>query len=638
MVRSLRLKVIVTVAALVAGVLAANASVLAVTSHRRLRRDIEQRGLAYAALAAGPIAQAYQTYYASGYGKFRELVMRLTALNPDVVEVAIYDTQGRLLAQSSEFADAVFDPGKRRTVVTRDGRLLRALQGLTPTQWPDADPDGGRAFVVVVPHVEEWGRHRYSVVFSVSYASLRRATLAVAWQIGGLAAASLTLGLLIAVALAAQSLRPVEALTGSARALAGGDLRSRIRLETGDEFELLAHAFNQMADRLAATIADLEKTNVALNQMNLELRQLDRMKSDLLANVSHELRTPLTAIRGYAEAIDDGFLGPVEAGHREALVVVKRNVERLMGMIEQLLSYSRAEVGAQELDLRGFRIEAVAEQVVEALKVAHGRTLNLHFDRGTGLPSVYGDPVRISQVLENLLTNAIKFTPSDGRIELRLRRLEGEVEVAVSDTGIGIPPAELGRIFDRFYQVDSSSTRRYGGMGLGLALVRQILQAHRRRIDVVSTPGVGTTFRFTLPEAEEAGAEPELEQGRRIVLVDDDPTFCQTVSSYLTRQGFVVETALTGEQGVKVIAGSHPDLVLLDRLLPDCDGFDLLARLKRDERTCAIPVLVASIRQERALGLRLGASAYLVKPLELEALRAEIEQTLSASPRSGGTE
>ena len=172
-------------------------------------------------------------------------------------------------------------------------------------------------------------------------------------------------------------------------------------------------------------------------------------------------------------------------------------------MIEQLLAFSRLEAGLGAVDLAAFDLAELAAQVAGSARAAHGPDLNLQLDVEPKLPPVWADPGRIAQVIENLLTNAVKFTPPGGFIRVVLRRREREVEVRVIDRGIGISAAALPRIFDRFYQADGSSTRRYGGMGLGLAIVREILAAHGREIQVESQLGVGTTFHFTLPLAVE---------------------------------------------------------------------------------------------------------------------------------------
>ncbi|HXO43534.1 MAG TPA: HAMP domain-containing sensor histidine kinase, partial [Thermoanaerobaculia bacterium] len=387
-IRSLRLRFVLAIATLVALVLVANSLVLALANRPRLREDLENRAQAYARLSTAQVCNAYETYYASGYSKFREIVQDKMQLEPDLARLAIYDTGGRVLFDSRELGNELGEPNEPVEPVDRDDRdhrrqgagrddrdqlagrvegrqapapagerLLAAVQGMAPSAWQAED---GRAYRVVAPYLEEWGRHRYSVAFTFSYDSLRLAALAAGWRIFWLSAGSLALGVVIAILLAAQSVGPIEVLTRGAQDIADGHLSRRIELATGDEFGALAATFNQMAEKLARTISDLETSNRTLGQMNLDLQQVDRMKSDLLANVSHELRTPLTAIQGYTEAMDEGLLGEVTAPQRDAFKVVQRNSRRLMGMIEQLLAFSRLDVpeateaGAARLELAAF--------------------------------------------------------------------------------------------------------------------------------------------------------------------------------------------------------------------------------------------------------------------------------------------
>jgi signal transduction histidine kinase/DNA-binding response OmpR family regulator len=628
--RSLRYRFVLFIAGLVALILAAYALVLAVVQRRHLRQDTEMHAHSFATLAVGPLCSAYLDYFDSGYGKFRELALQVARLNPDLQGFTIYDTRGRALFDSEALADPLFEPGAPLRRPPADRRLLAALRALHSSEWQQHDARGDPALVVVTPFIEEWGRHRYSVLFRISYAGLRSAVATAGWQLGLLTVCSLGLGVLIATLLARQSLGPVEALTRGAQDLWSGQLDRRIELDSGDEFEALARAFNQMAARLSATIADLERSNRALVRSNQELQQLDRLKSDLLANVSHELRTPLTAIKGYSEVIEEGLLGPVSPAQLEAFAVVHRNIQRLMGMIDQLLSFSRMAAGAGQLERTAFDLRPLVDQVVGNLRVGGHAGLDLQVEAAADLPPVEADAGRIQQVLHNLIGNAAKFTPSDGRIRVGLHRVEGGVEVEVSDTGIGIPADSLERIFERFYQVDGSSTRRFGGMGLGLAIVRELLDAHGVAIRVESQVGHGTTFRFVLPSAD-VGARPADASGRRILLIDDDPAFVQLLAAYLERAGFAVATATTADQGQRLARERRPDLIVLDRLLPDRDGFDLLTELKGDPAIASTPVLVVSIRREKALGLALGASGYLVKPIDPEQLRTVVQRLLRAT-------
>ena len=502
--RSLRVKFVVAISALVGVVLTINAAVQVLTDRRELRSQIEQRAGGYAKLAVEPVCRAYETYYSSGFSKFEQILREIYALNLDLDRVQLYDTTGTPLFDSQELDLA---EGAEPTSPP-PAPPVEQLRAMDASAYSTVSPGGEAVWVVVEPLVEEWGRHRYAVVFTFDYDTLGVAVRSAAWNIFWLAAAALLLGVAAAVALSRQSLGPLETLTLGARELGEGRLRRRISLRTGDEFEVLANTLNQMAERLDGTISDLETSNRALNSMNLELQEVDRLKSDLLANVSHELRTPLTAIRGYSEAMQEGLLGDLSGPQRQALEAVDRNGGRLLKLIEQLLSYSRLQAGAAQFVFAPFDLTEVGRQLVATLRAAHGARLNLEIEAPADLPPVLGDSSAIGQVIENLLSNAIKFTPPGGEIRLRLRRRESEVEVEVADRGIGIPRRALDLIFDRFFQVDSSSTRAYGGVGLGLAIVREILRAHGRTIAVESTEGAGTTFRFALAAAASQARTP----------------------------------------------------------------------------------------------------------------------------------
>ncbi len=509
---SLRSKFIAAIAALVAIVLLANAIVLALLVRQMLRGQVEDRARAYASLAAGPVSEAYETYYRSGYSKFRELLLELLELEPDVELVTVYDTTGRNLFESFELQGSPLGGDIEASERTSDERMLQAVRGLDPVDWIAEDDSGRTTFVVVVPWVEEWGRHRYTVAFDFTYNSVGEVTRKAGRWIAWLGFGSLALGLVIAAFLSAQSLGPVETLTRGAKDLADGRLEHRIVLATGDEFEVLANTLNQMAARLSATVEDLEESNRVLNGLNTELQDLDRVKSDLLANVSHELRTPLTSIRGYGEALAEEMLGPVTRQQQEALRSVQSNADRLLAMIEELVGYSNLEGDRISLELRPFDLVPVARASVDAL-VASGSGHDVLLDCSAGLDPVFGDPDRIAQVFENLLTNAVKFTPDDGRITIQLEPDGKSVVVEVSDTGIGIEARDQRKVFDRFFQVDASTTRRYGGMGLGLAIVKEIVDRHGGEIEIESEPGRGTTFRFSIPFATGELSQPDLSQG-----------------------------------------------------------------------------------------------------------------------------
>jgi two-component system phosphate regulon sensor histidine kinase PhoR len=240
---------------------------------------------------------------------------------------------------------------------------------------------------------------------------------------------------------------------------------------------------------------------VAVFQDVTELKRLERVRREFVANVSHELRTPLTAIKGYAETLRDGGLRDPKAA-AEFVAVIHRHAERLRALIEDLLDLSSVEQGQARLDLGPVSLRDVAAQAEAVTRpAAQEKRHTLAIDVGPDVPRVLADRDRLAQVLINLLDNAVKFTPEGGRIEVSARPAPGRVVVTVADNGIGIPREDLGRIFERFYRVSRSRDRRDGGTGLGLAIAKHLTQAMGGSIEVESRPGSGTTFRVSLPAA-----------------------------------------------------------------------------------------------------------------------------------------
>jgi PAS domain S-box-containing protein len=256
---------------------------------------------------------------------------------------------------------------------------------------------------------------------------------------------------------------------------------------------------------LAGTEKELAERNEQLVKLNTELRSLDEMKSSLLANVSHELHTPLVSIKGYTEMVLKRRLGPLTPEQERGLGVALKNIDRLIEMIDNLLSFSRIEKGETQLRLEEVPLWQIVDEAIELVgERIRKRNLSVTTQYETDELVVRGDRLKIGQVLVNLLTNAIKFNKEGGRITLTVRKgARGFLEVDVADTGAGIPENALDKIFERFYQVDSSPRRKYEGTGIGLSIVRDILRLHGCTIRVKSEVGQGSVFTFTLPLARD---------------------------------------------------------------------------------------------------------------------------------------
>jgi signal transduction histidine kinase len=280
---------------------------------------------------------------------------------------------------------------------------------------------------------------------------------------------------------------PLSRLVGGARRLAGGDLEARVEVGGPEETEVLGRAFNEMAAELQRTFS--------------ERQRVEKMKDEFLATVSHELRTPVTAVKGFAELLmmERGHLTPDQ---RENVETILRSSEQLTGLLNDLLDMARSDAGRLEIHARACELAPIVDEAARQIAPRireKGQRLDLEVE--DGLPQLHAEPNRIEQVLTNLLTNAHKFTPVGGQIALNARGDDGWIELEVTDSGPGIPPSELPRVFDRFWRGDDSASQAAGGTGLGLPIARSLVELHGGTIRVTSTPGKGATFRLRLPSA-----------------------------------------------------------------------------------------------------------------------------------------
>lgn len=295
------------------------------------------------------------------------------------------------------------------------------------------------------------------------------------WQFLVAGAVAAFIALFLARILARGMTAPLREMATAAGRMAEGDYRQRVEVGSRDEVGQLAGAFNRMAGQMEG---------------------LERLRRDLVANVSHELKTPISALRAHLENLLDG----VEEPNPAVLGVMLQQSERLTRLIEQLLDLSRIESGDVPLDLRPVEIGPLVDDVLTEVRLSRpARALDVHVDVSADLAPVRADRERIHQVLFNLLDNAFRFTPSGGAVTVRAFRRGTECEVAVEDTGPGIPKEHIPLVFERFYRVDTSRSRDDGGTGIGLAIARSVVEAHGGRIWAESTVGQGSTFRFVLP-------------------------------------------------------------------------------------------------------------------------------------------
>jgi signal transduction histidine kinase/DNA-binding response OmpR family regulator len=622
--RSLKTRTALALSSVIVAILVFNGVYMILSKRGELRKGIEEDALTYARLTRAPMASAFLSFYASDFYKFRELMRDLLAMNRDVTRVRIANTAGQVRFDSRELQDVSRPPAPGAPTMLEDRERAAAARP-TDTAVHGRNPAGEETLAVVAPYALGDAGPRLAIVYDISYRRLNSETQHLVWATGGLTLISIGISLVMAVALATRITKPLSELTAGAKEIAQGHFDRRLDIRSGDELQTLSESFNDMTEQLKHNVEQLEESNQKLAAVNEELKELDRMKSDLLANVSHELRTPLTAIKGYTDYILERKLGTITDKQEKGLVVVQRNLERLGKSINALLDFSRMDVGRIVLDVRPFPLAPLVDQIHTTVRSElEKRRLAFQSRIDPTLPSVVADREKLAAVLENLVINAIKFTPEGGQIVVSAAPAIADgkpcATIAVADTGIGIPPDQLARIFNRFHQVDSSSTRRFGGVGLGLAIVKSIVEAHDSTIEVESEEGKGTVFRFRLPLLDRAAAPSATPPADRpeeglILVVDDDPSVVRSVRSYLEDEGLAVLSASTAAEGASLAVDRHPDVILLDLLLPDQSGFELLQTLKRDPATTRIPVLLISIMNDSVKGLTMGAADYLVKPV-----------------------
>ncbi|HEX5474639.1 MAG TPA: ATP-binding protein [Vicinamibacterales bacterium] len=453
-----------------------------------------------------------------------------------------------------------------------------------------------------------------------------------------------------------------------------------ITIQSFEKHAYTTHHLNVMQSLASYTAIALDNAHAyrQLNEHEHEIRRLfeeaerarataeeaDAAKSAFLSTVSHELRTPLTSVLGFAKIIkkrlEDRIFPLVQSGDQKVqqtirqvednLKVVVSEGERLTKLIDDVLDLAKIEAGKLEWHMETVTIGDVIDRATAATaSLFEQRGLRLETDVSAGLPTVTADRDRLIQVVINLISNAVKFTDA-GSVTCRARQRGSELVVSVTDTGVGIAPVDQPKVFERFKQVGDTLTDKPKGTGLGLPICKEIVEHHGGRVWVESEVGRGSTFSFSLPltaeQAAAAGVAPaplELaalirqlreqvivttprtaERQPRILVVDDDPNIRELLLQEFTEAGYRVDLATNGREAIGFIRRDRPDLVVLDVMMPEMNGFDVAAVLKNDPTTMDIPIVILSIVQDRERGYRLGVDRYLTKPIDTDLLFKEV--------------
>lgn len=432
-----------------------------------------------------------------------------------------------------------------------------------------------------------------------------------------------------------------EALTGLVTAVERAANHFRKIAETRANHERKQTQQYAQEDILRTLRAELATTTLALEQAREQASESDRAKSAFLANMSHELRTPLNAILGYTELLHEEAVDSGRSEETRDLARIRKAGNHLLSLISDVLELARVEAGKVEVYYEAIGLAPLMRELAnqgEALAAIRGNQFRI-----SGVPDglLVTDVAKLLVILTRLLENAAKFT-SNGAISLEVETHENGAVFRVHDTGIGMTVDQSRTIFHEFSQGDTSTTRKYGGTGLGLSIALRLARLLGGDIQVESTPDVGSTFSVTLPNApptwngvspielQTAPASPAAEPAS-VLVIDGDATLRRQMASYLTRAGYGVIATPSGVEGQRLARLHRPDVVILDVVLPDVDGWNLLMAFKRDQELRDIPIVLVTMADDRTRGLAVGAADFLPKPIRRDSLMAVMQRVNPAN-------
>lgn len=444
--------------------------------------------------------------------------------------------------------------------------------------------------------------------------------------------------MVLAYYLSRRVILPINLLIGAAESITAHNYKAPLTVRTDSELDTLVSHFNDMQQAIQVRESELKKANEELRVQRLEAIEANRLKSQFLANMSHELRTPLNSIIGFTTRVMKKTADILPEVQQENLKIVREEAQHLLELINSLLDYSKMEAGKMEVHAESFNLADVIAEVRNMVKpMLEGKQLQYEEELcDPGNIPVFSDRIKVKQILINLVSNAFKYSEK-GTVRLSVYREESRYHIQVADEGVGIAQEDIDRIFDEFRQVDGTYTRKVGGTGLGLSITKRFVEMLGGTIQVESTLNEGSCFHVFLPNKVSLQEEMECVNRQiaisgktqvKVVCVDDDPNVQRLYKQYLSDEDF----QLVGLDGTGDVLASileeMPDIVLLDIMLPNRDGWEILGDLKSRPETRKIPVIMISVLSEKNLAYRMMADEYLIKPIGQEELVEALVKTM----------
>jgi two-component system sensor histidine kinase ChiS len=591
-------------------------------------------------------------------------------------EAFIMERSGTLVATSSSKLSYRIVKGKAQQILATESpelliqstanflvKKFGGLKNIQGVQQLSFQQQGKKRFLLIAPYNDEFGLD-WLIVTVVPESDFMAQIYANTQRTFVLCALALLVATAVGILSARWITRPILQVSQASKAIAAGKLDQHVEPSNIIEIETLANSFNSMARQLQDSFTTLEKQNE-------DLKHLDQLKDEFLANTSHELRTPLNGIIGIAESLIEGATGELPQATRTNLSLIVSSGRRLSNLVNDILDFSRLRHKNLELQLNPIDLRAIVNVVLTLSQplVTH-KNLQLLNSIPDDFPPAEADENRLQQILHNLIGNAIKFTHS-GTVEVKAQVVHGnehnqqstinnqQLAITVSDTGIGIPDDKLESIFESFEQAEGSTAREYGGTGLGLAVTKQLVQLHGGEISVKSKVGEGSRFTFTLPiyqgnveltqpiaaikdiqalalvnpitSDKSSTAAPNQKQFK-VLIVDDEPINRQVLVNNLSLYNYDLTEATNGQEALTVIEkGFTPDLILLDVMMPRMTGYEVCQKIRDRFPAHELPIVMLTAKNQVAdivAGFESGANDYLCKPIQKQEMLARIKTHL----------